>query len=148
MIRYHGPDYDHVIDARGEVWKDLADLRSALAIFLELVRRGENLVADIENRRWRLKRYGLPALLFEPWLWIKRVDLRGSAVQEQENYGFFFRRVLRRSRSQRISGASGCCSSELVRQQISQGEPAKTVGTPAQHFSAAHSRPGKIGSMD
>src|SRR5262245_3963997 len=146
MVRNHGSDYDHVIDTRGDVGKKLADIRSALAIFLEFVGRGENLVADIEDGRGRLERYRLPALLFETWLWIKRVDLRGSSIHEQKDDRFRFRLVVRRSRRQRISGAS-FGGGELLRQQISQRESAKTVGTPAEHFSAAHSRSGKIDYM-
>ncbi len=70
---------------------------------------------------------GLPCSFAEPRLGIEGVDLRRSAVHEQEDHRLGFRCVmrLRQLSAWRLSSAAD-----------SQREPAEAVRAPAQHFPA------------
>jgi hypothetical protein len=59
----------------GHVRKQFADVRARLAVFSESERRGQNLVADIEDGRGRLERQRLAAFLLQPGLGIEGVYL-------------------------------------------------------------------------
>src|SRR5687767_3928649 len=101
-IGIHGPNDADVIDSFSQVRKNIAHLNSALAILLKTERRlhqiaGTTFCLRIPSRRW------FAVILVEHWLWIKGVNVRRPAGQEQVNDMLCLRREMRSWRQQRIT---------------------------------------------
>ena len=84
-VRDHRPDDRQVVDALADLRKQVADRDAALAVMAEFPRAAQHVADVVELRRVRLDLDRLPVLAVEPRLGVERVDLRRSAVHEQED---------------------------------------------------------------
>jgi len=93
-VGVHRADDADVVNAAGDVRKQLADFDAALAVFLGFERR--------RKRRSRLAfsgamnaRQRLAGVLIQEWLGVERIDLRHAAVPKQKDQPIGFGRELR-----------------------------------------------------
>ena len=85
----------------GGVREQLADLDAALAVLLELERRGERGAGLALGRQVR-HRQGLAGVFVQRRLGVERIDVGGPAVHEQVDDALGLRRKMRQPRRQRI----------------------------------------------
>ena len=128
----HGVNDAHVIDAAANVRENLADMRAAFAVLLKLKRRFEQVAGRRRNDAGQSKRQRLTMIAFEQRFVIERIDLRRTAVHEQENDLFRPRRVMRRSGGEAIGGRT------FVTQQRCQRQATEPRTGCAQHLAAVH----------
>src|SRR5262245_34129703 len=141
----HRADDRQIIDAGGQVRENLADRGAALAVPLELERRGQHLgwavVRDELRRRMRhLDR--LAIFLRQPRLRVERIDLRRPAVHVQEDDAPRLSSVMpwtrrkwssrRRCRERPLWGSA----QRFFAHQRRQRNGAEAVGAAEQHFAA------------
>src|SRR5262249_10580025 len=97
----HRADDAQVVGVAAKLGKEIADLDAALSVFLEGEWRLE------QRARFALglsvaRGCGLPVVLVEQRLGIERVDLRRTAVEEEEDDVLCLCGEMRRLRSQRV----------------------------------------------
>ena len=102
LLNFHRPNYTEFIDDRSHVRKQLADRQSAFAIVAELPGRLEQVTRRCKLQR-RLERQRLAIHFRQLGFWIERIDVRYTAVHEQEDDVFRLRLEMRIARSQRIA---------------------------------------------
>ena len=129
MVRHvgvHRADDAQVIDARRDVWEDLADLDPALAVLAESVGRGEGGPGTAFGAEI-LARQHLAGVPVERRLGIEGVDVRRPTVHEQVDDAFRLGREVRPARRERRqvgtvrshtlrSGAEQTLGGEQIRQ--------------------------------
>ena len=155
MVRHvgvHRPDHADVVDALGRLREQLADLDAALAVLLELERRGERRAGLPLGRQVRRQR--LARLFGQRGLGVERVDMGRPAVHEQVDDPFGLRRELRRLRRQRVgpvadrrSARAATGEQARLRHQVAQGECSEPHPGAAKRLAAGHGEVGKSGGM-
>ena len=88
----------------GHMGKQLADGRPTLPMTLKPERRAKE-VAGLARDHARLREWQGPAVVaLQEWLVIEGVDLRGTAVHEEEDHPVGARGEVRRVRGERVAG--------------------------------------------
>src|SRR5207249_3978724 len=98
-------DHAQVIDAPGDMRKEVADLRAATAIRRELPLRAlekELLVAGAVARLGMIELHLFAVVGVQSWLRIEGIDVRDPAAHEQEDDALRPRLDVGRSRCQRV----------------------------------------------
>src|SRR5262245_27604231 len=98
---------------------------------LELPRTRQHIANAVELRGVDLGSESLAMFRAQPWLRVKRVNLRHASVHEQQDYTSGARGKMRHFR---------CC---LARQDRTQSEPAEPMGRTREQFAARH-MPGHV----
>ena len=101
VVGHHRSNEGHIIDAGGQVGKELADRGAGVAVALEAERRPQHHSADLENGGGRLHPDGLAAFLLQPGLGVEGVHLRRPAVHEEKDHRLGSGRVVSGPGSQR-----------------------------------------------
>src|SRR5690242_134788 len=121
-----------------QVREDFADLDATLAVFSEAERRTHQ-VAGLPLCSEVSSRHGLAVVFGQHWLWVKCIDLREAAVQEQKND------VLRPGREMEVlackrvlkrSGRSGAQQGSA--EQVRQSDDAEPAAQLAQRLPPSH----------
>ena len=124
-------DDGEIIDATGEVRIEVRDLDAGLSVLRELARRAEEGAgfADLEQRIAVEVRHRLAAVLAQLRLGVPGIDLAHSAIHEQADDRFRFRRVVRLTGCERIvtlrhglGGLGGAIEESILAEERSQCE--------------------------
>ncbi len=138
VVGVHRANDADVIDALGHLGVQLADLDAALAVLLGLERRGHQL-ADPGPAGLLEQSIGhrLTVQLFQARLGVEGIDVRRTAVHEQEDHPFGPGGKVRSPWSQRIDGRFRCRSGSNqtgVGQDRGQAQSAKPAADPTEHL--------------
>ena len=125
----HGPDQGDVIDLPGQMRHNLGNLDSGFPVLGEAKRRrhqSPGLVGELDIVGQIPA--GRPAtVLFQHGLRIKQINLAGTTIHEQMDYGLCLRLEVGCSRIQVIDLAPGAGQDRVGRKQISPQEEATAV---------------------
>src|ERR1700677_3445188 len=118
-------DETDVVDAPGDVRKQLADVHAATSVFAKTPGGGEQGAGRGEGDAGPSRWIGLPVMALQERLVIEGVDVRWAAFHEQEDDPFGAGRKGRPARGERIDGRLGGGG---LRQQRGEGEVTEASG--------------------
>ena len=88
-IGVHGSNHRDFVDALGNMWKQITDFNSALAMLPKSKWGGESRTR-LSLRLWILLWEKLSGVLLQQGLRVKRIHVRRPAIHEQVNHSFRF----------------------------------------------------------
>ena len=100
IVRMHRANDAKIVDAAGDLGKDLTYFETGLAVALKLPRRAHQRATGAVRTDLR-PGHGLSVIFRERGLWIERVHLRHAAIEKKKDD------VLRFGRKVRLAGGVG-----------------------------------------
>lgn len=148
----HRVDEGDVVDAGGQVGKEIADPLAALAILLELPLRPDDATfVPLAAAAERFDRHGLAIEFVELGLVFEGIDLARPAVHEEENYALGLGRKMRRLGGQRVGELRLCrmggpAEKAVLREQSRQRQSGEAGARLPKEFAAraAAERAGRL----
>src|SRR5262245_28182441 len=148
-IAVAGADHRHIIDALAEVWEQIRDFDSALAVSLERAFCAQQFCIGAHELIFRFTETGralLPIQFIQQRFGIESFHVTRSATEEEEDHGFRFGGLLRFAWRKRITALR---ASLFMRKHRAERQCAKTSAGVAQKLSpissdtnmTSHSRP-------